>query len=111
MTNAVTVIEEKLGELIGKVIKISYHECKIEGVLHSFKSNEYFYELVLKNGRYKKKFVLFYPFSVKAEKGSLLFDYRVKKLPDCISKELVYNMLDEIDHPFFNTIVQICELT
>ena len=111
MANIVSVIEEGLGTLRGKTIIISFNDSNVEGVLQSFKSKEYFYELVLKSGRYKKKFILFYPFSAKVEKGSLLFDYRVKKLPSCISSELVYNMFEGDSHPFFNTIVRVCELT
>lgn len=111
MANIVTVIEDGLKTLKGKHIVISYNDFKVDGIFQSFKSKEYFYELVLKSGRYKKKFVLFYPFSAKVEKGSLLFDYRVKKLPACISSELVYNMFEGDSHPFFNTIVRVCELT
>lgn len=111
MANIVSVIEEGLEALRGKYIEISYNDSIVNGMLQSFKSKEYFYELVLKSGRYKKKFVLFYPFSAKVEKGSLLFDYRVKKLPSCISSELVYNMFEGDSHPFFNTIVRVCELT
>ena len=111
MANIVTVIEEGLEALKGKHIVISYNESKVDGILQTFKSKEYFYELVLKSGRYKKKFILFYPFSAKVEKGSLMFDYRVKKLPSCISSELVYNMFEGDSHPFFNTIVRVCELT
>ena len=112
--NIVSVIEVNwpLEALRGKHIEISYNDSIMNGILQSFKSKEYFYELVLKSGRYKKeKFVLFYPFSAKVEKGSLLFDYRVKKLPSCISSELVYNMFEGDSHPFFNTIVRVCELT
>ena len=111
MANIVTVIEEGLETLKGKHIVISYNESNVDGILQTFKSKEYFYELVLKSGRYKKKIVLFYPFSAKVEKGSLLFDYRVKKLPSSISSELVYNMFEGDSHPFFNTIVRVCELT
>lgn len=111
MANIVSVIEKGLEALRGKHIEISYNDSIVNGMLQSFKSKEYFYELVLKSGRYKKKFVLFYPFSTKVEKGSLLFDYRVKKLPSCISSELVYNMFEGDSHPFFNTIVRVCELT
>lgn len=111
MANIVSVIEEGLEALRGKNIIISYNESKVEGVLQTYKSNLYFYELVIKSGRYKKKFVLFYPFSVKVEKGSLLLDYRVKKLPTFISSELVYNTFEGFSHPFFNTIVRVCELT
>ena len=111
MANIVTLIENKLESLQGKNIEISFNETKINGILQSFKSKEYFYELVLKSGRYKKKFILFYPFSTKVEKGSLVFDYRIKKLPACISSELVYNILEGDSHPFFNTIVRVCELT
>lgn len=111
MSNIVTVIEEGLKSLKGKHIEIFYDDFTVDGILQSFKSKEYFYELILKSGRYKKKFILFYPFSAKVEKGSLLFDYRVKKLPQSISSELVYNILEGDSHPFFNTIVRVCELT
>ena len=111
MSNNVTVIEEGLSNLRGKSIIISYNNSIVNGILQSFKSKEYFYELILKIGRYKKKIILFYPFSTKVEKGSILFDYRVKKLPACISSELVYNMFEGDSHPFFNTIVRVCELT
>ena len=97
--------------LRGKHIEISYNNSIVDGILQGFKSKEYCYELVLKSGRYKKKFVLFYPFSAKVEKGALLFDYRLKSLPACISAELVYNMFEADAHPFYNTIVKVCELT
>ena len=111
MSNIVTVIEDGLRTLKGKQIEISYNDFMVDGVLQAFKSKEYCYELVLKTGRYKKKFVLFYPFSAKVEKGILYFDYRLKSLPTCISSELVYNMFEADAHPFYNTIVRVCELT
>ena len=111
MSNNVTIIENGLENLRGKQIEISYDDFIMRGILQVFKSNEYCYELVLKSGRYKKKFVLFYPFSAKVEKGILYFDYRLKKLPTYISAELVYNMFEADAHPFYNTIVKVCELT
>lgn len=111
METNTTIIENVLSSLKGKQIEISYNETQTCGVLKSFVSKEYFYELVIKNGRYKKKFVLFYPFSIKVEKGIVLFDYRIKKLPLYIRSELVYNLLEGDSHPFFNTIVRVCELT
>lgn len=111
METNTTIIENSLSSLKGKQIEISVNETHTCGVLQSFKSKEYFYELVVKSGRYKKKIVLFYPFSTKVEKGLILFDYRIKKLPLYIPSELVYNLLDGDNHPFLNKIVQICELT
>ena len=55
--------------------------------------------------------ILFYPFSIKVEKGNLIFDYRLKSLPNYFGTELVYNLSGGNAHPFYNTIVQVCELT
>ena len=96
--------------LIGKCISISWESSKICGSLISFKNNGYFYELLLKNNKTKKKFILFYPFSVKKENGCILFDYRVKVLSKKVPKELLYNLCNGKElHPFMNKIVHICE--
>ena len=111
MATITTIIEKGLSSLKSKRIDISYNDTHTCGILQSFKSKEYFYELVMKCGRYKKKVVLFYPFSAKVEQGIVIFDYRIKKLPLYIPSELVYNLCEGEVHPFLNTIVQICELT
>lgn len=111
METNTTRIENVLSSLKGKQIEISYNDTQTCGVLKSFKSKEYFYELIVISGRYKKKIILFYPFSFKEEKGIISFDYRIKKLPLYIHSELVYNLFEGNSHPFFNTIVRVCELT
>lgn len=96
--------------LIGKCISISWESSKICGSLISFKNNGYFYELLLKNNKTKKKFILFYPFSFKRENGCILFDYRMKILSKKVPKELLYNLIgDSSPHSFLDKIVHICE--
>lgn len=110
MNEDVKLIIKCLESLIGKSISITWGNSNIRGVLISLKNYNYFYELILKINKTKKKFVLFYPFSAKKENGCILFDYRLKTLSKKVPKELLYNLIgDSSAHSFLDKIVHICE--
>lgn len=80
----------------------------MSGTLLNYKSFQFYYELVLKVGRYKKKVILFYPFGITSSDDELILDYRLSKL----ASELMYNISKSGDeHHFLDKIVRICELT
>jgi hypothetical protein len=54
-----------LDKLKGKNITIFSPSCNMIGTLLDYKTFQYYYTLVLKIGRYKKKIEIFYPFDVK----------------------------------------------
>lgn len=97
--------------LLGKSIdiicdKTSY--CK--GCLICYKDKEYFYELIIRQGRYKRKHIIFYPICVDCQKECMTLDYRISKIQDEKAQELLYNLIDEgISHPHCNKVIRICE--
>lgn len=76
----------------GKYVEIFTNDFSIQGKITSYSNHEYYFDVFLKDGKTKSKIALYYPFSIKFEKGVLYFDYRLKTLSKCLSSELVYNM-------------------
>lgn len=112
MVDIVNHIVTGLESLKGKEIEVSSQDSIIRGLFLSYRHKEYFYELILKTGRYKKRITIFYPFSLIIENGILHFDYRLHKLSHRCPIEHVYNVLRQKNnaHPFLNSIVKIYEV-
>ena len=96
----------------GKYIEISTNDNIVDGLFVNYRHKEYFYELILKKGRYKKRIVLYYPFSMTTENGVICFDYRLRKLSHRCPVELLYNVLEQCSnaHSFLNNIVKLYEV-
>lgn len=111
MTEVGEVVCRSLNSFIGKNIKIlNDNEKTIEGVLINFHDKDYFYEIVLKQGRYKRRFIVFYPICSKIVNDVLILDYRINKIRDEKFQELLYNYMDRGgNHPHFNKVIQICK--
>lgn len=82
-------------------------------MLINFTHREYFYELVLKNKKGKKRIIIYYPFGFSIKNGIISFDYRLSLLKNRCPLEQLYNVLDNCGdtHPFLNNIIHICEQT
>lgn len=110
MTKVCEAVCKGLRCLLGKQIQFYYGETTINGCLLSFRDREYFFELILKNGRYKKKHIILYPVEVTYTDTSLTLDYRISSIQDEKAQELLYNLIDEdICHPHCNKVIQICK--
>lgn len=96
--------------MVDKSISIKWDDVSLTGTLLSFRNYDYYYELILKMSRRKKKIIVFRPFAVKISKESIYFDYRIKHLSNYVPLELVYNLVeDSSPHSFLDKIVHICE--
>ena len=94
--------------LKGKKIEIENNDTLTNGIFLSFKYKNYFYELLMKIGRCKKKIYLFLPFSVSIDDESLVLEYSVKFVPFKIKKELMYNSC--VENNLFNKTIKIHEV-
>lgn len=108
MTNITKIVESYFESLKGKKIEIENNDTLISGIFLSFKSREYFYELLMKIGRCKKRIYLFLPFSVLIDDKSLTLEYGVKFIPFRIKKELMYNSC--VENNSFNKTIKIHEV-
>lgn len=111
MIDIVNRIVDGLESLKGKFVEISTSNDSIaRGILNNYRHKDYFYEVLLLNGKTKKLVLLYYPFSFKSENGIVTFDYRLHNLRKRCPVELVYNVIGEHNHPFLNNIVKIYEV-
>lgn len=109
MTKVCEEVCKGLKKLKGNVIEIYYGETLVSGSLLSYRDREYFFELILKDGRYKKKYIILYPVEITYTDTSLTLDYRISSIQDEKAQELLYNLIDEdICHPHCNKVIQIC---
>lgn len=108
MTSITKIIESYLESLKGKKIEIENNDTLTNGIFLSFKYKNYFYELLMKIGRCKKKIYLFLPFSVLIDDESLVLEYSVKFVPFKIKKELMYNSC--VENNLFNKTIKIHEV-
>ena len=111
MIDIVNRIVDGLESLKGKYVEISTAKGSIaSGIFVNYHHKDYFYELLMLNGKNKKRVLLFYPFSFKSENGVVTFDYRLHNLRKRCPVELVYNVVGEHNHPYLNNIVKIYEV-
>ena len=110
MTEISKIVIHGLDFFLNKSIIVRCGDFSTQGVLTSVKNKDYFYELIIKTNRYKKKVILFYPFDIKFKNKVLSFDYRLNTLSKRVPLELLYNLCNGKElHPFMNKIVHICE--
>lgn len=110
MTELTEIVCNGLNSLIDKHIEISCGEVAERGLFLSYKMKEYYFELILKRGKYKKKSILFYPFCSKLENGVLFLNYKVSKFDNRFPRHLLDILMSYgNNHAYFNKIVRVHE--